>query len=363
MKQLRAVIYIGFIVVVCGVSAALAQCTSGACSLNNPALKSPTHMTTTGGSVSAAPPATVSQGVQQAGGLAGSSTASTSNNSDNKGTTGPAAAADPDLVIGKGDLLQVSVFGAPDYDYQVRVGNSGVVSLPLIGETTVAGMTIQGAQKMIEKRLADGGYFSTPRVSIFVRDYATESISVLGEVQKPGMYPLLGNSRLLDVISAAGGTTPKAGMTATITHRATPDNPETIHLPLGATDAKNNVQVQPGDTVMVAKAGIVYVVGDVKMPSGIVMDKPQITILQAIAMAQGVNPTASLSGARLIRRTPAGPQEVPVALQKILQAKAPDLPLQADDIIFIPNSKGKSALHRTMEAVIQAATGVAIYRP
>jgi polysaccharide export outer membrane protein len=173
---------------------------------------------------------------------------------------------------------------------------------------------------------------------------------------------MLGSRRLFDVISAAGGTTLKAGNQVTISHRDASRPAQTVTLTGNGSDfTSNNPEVLPGDTVVVQKAGIVYVVGDVRTPGGFVMDKPVVTVLQALAMAQGANITAKLDGARLIRRTGDQREDVPIALKKILSSQAADVNLQADDILFVPNSRAKSALHRGLEAIVQAATGVAIY--
>jgi polysaccharide biosynthesis/export protein len=274
----------------------------------------------------------------------------------------PPSASPSDLVIGAGDLLQIAVFGAPDFDKLVRVTSSGDVSLPFIGSVRLAGLTTTQAEKLVEKRLLDGGYFADPQVSVFEKEYQTQGISVAGEVQKPGIYPMLGSHRLFDVISAAGGTTPKAGNQVTISHRDASQPSQTLTLAGSASDSiNNNPEVLPGDTVVVQKAGIVYVVGDVRTPGGFVMDKPVVTVLQALAMAQGANTTAKLDGARLIRRTGDRREDVPIALKKILSAQAPDVNLQADDILFVPNSRAKSALARGLEAIVQTATGVVIY--
>lgn len=285
-------------------------------------------------------------------------------NTPNKAVGGAPSAPSPDLHIGVGDLLQISVFGAPDFDRQVRVSSSGEVTLPLLGPVHLAGLTAAEAEKLVEKKLVDGGFFNDPHVSVFAREYQTQGVSVLGEVTKPGIYPMLGSHRLFDVISAAGGMTPKAGNEVTVTHREGNKGVENVTLKGNGSDStKNNPDVLPGDIVVVQKAGIVYVVGDVHMPGGFVMDKPQVTVLQVLAMAQGANPTAKLDGARLIRNSGGQRTEVPIALKKILSSKAPDVTLQADDILFIPNSAAKSAFRRGMEAVVQAAVGVAIYHP
>ena len=125
----------------------------------------------------------------------------------------------------------------------------------------------------------------------------------------------------------------------------------------------SNVMVRPGDTVVVSKAGMVYVVGDVKEPTAIIMENPHLTVLQAIAMAHGTNPTASLKSVKLIRKGNSVPQEIAIPLNMILAAKEPDLVLQPDDIVFVPISTAKMATRRGLEAILQAATGIAIYRP
>ncbi len=267
------------------------------------------------------------------------------------------------MVIGSGDLLKIGVFGAPESDQEVRVDPDGNVSLNFIGAVHVAGLSSNAAQDLIAKKMQEGGFYTHPQVTVFTKEYATQGVSVLGEVLKPGVYPLLGSRRLFDVLSIAGGTSPKAGKVVSITHRDHPETPISVSLSNDANESvKSNIEVFPGDTVLVSRAGVVYVVGDVHKPSGVVMDNgSDMTVLQAIAMAEGPNPTASLNKAKLIRRTPTGPQEFPLALQEMLSSKKPDMHLQAEDIIFVPNSVAKTATRRTLDAIIQTATGLAVY--
>lgn len=238
------------------------------------------------------------------------------------------------LIIGAGDLLEVTVYGASDFAKAVRVADSGDISLPLIGATHVGGLTIQQAEILVQQRLSDGGFFTNPQVSIFEREYATQGISVLGEVQKPGIYPLLGQHALFDAVSAAGGLTPKAGNKIMITRRANPRDPQTVVLPSNQTfPPETNVAVFPGDTVVVSKAGIVYVVGDVRMPGGFVMENSQLSVLQAIAMAQGTNSTAKLDKTILIRKSTDGPQQTPIPLKNIMTAKTADIQLDRKSVV------------------------------
>lgn len=269
-----------------------------------------------------------------------------------------------DLLIGAGDLLEVSLYGMPDFKTDVRVNSGGEISLPMIGTVPVAGLSVEQAETLIAHKLTEKNLFNDPHVTVFEKEYATQGISMLGEVQKPGIYPLLGSRKLYDALSAAGGTTPKAGRYVLITRRNDPQHSVRVPLLTGAPESmENNVIVEPGDTVLVSKAGVVYVVGDVHQPGGFVMENGnEITVLKAIALAQGTNPNAKLDSARLIRKTPEGPQDVPLSLTKIMAAKAPDPQLQADDVVFVPNSAGKSAAKRGAETILQMATGIAIWR-
>lgn len=269
--------------------------------------------------------------------------------------------ASTNIIVESGDLLEVSVAGAPEYRYEVRVASTGDASLPMLGNLKVAGLSASQAEAAIAQRLQEKGFFNDPQVSVFVKEYAAAGISVLGEVQKPGIYPLPGNRTLLDAISAGGGVTPRAGKTVTITRRDGKNNPEIY--PISQSNGQmTNVAVQPGDTIVVSKAGMVYVVGDVKEPTGIVLDNPHLTVLQAVAMAHGTNPTASLKGATLLHKTTGDtPQQTPIPLNDILTAQSPDIELRADDVVFIPNSRAKTIRLRTFEALVQTATGIAIW--
>src|SRR5205085_2673331 len=215
-----------------------------------------------------------------------------------------------EILIGPGDLIEVSVYGAPDYIKDVRVGSTGEITLPLAGTVKVGGLTPAQAEALIAKRLSDGNFFNDPLVSVLEKEFTTQGISVLGEVQKPGVYQLPGPRRLFDALSAAGGTTPRAGNTVSLYHRSDSQKTEVVTLSYdGKSASQSNIYVYPGDTVLVSKAGVVYVVGDVRLPGGFVMENSHMTILQAYAMAQGANPTAALERAQLIRK--AGPESQP----------------------------------------------------
>jgi len=255
------------------------------------------------------------------------------------------------------------VIGAPDVNCKARVSASGDITLPLVASLHVAGMTAEEAQATIEKKYKDAEILKSPQVLVLVIEYASQGVSVLGEVLKPGIYPLLTSRRLLDLMSQAGGVTPTAGRTITITHRDHPLEPTTIVLSRDPRqNTASNIDIIPGDTIVVAKAGVVYVVGAVGKPGGFTMDANDgLTILQAIALAEGPKTDAAMDKSKLIRQTPNGPSEIPVPLHKILASKTPDIRLQSDDILFVPSSAVKSGARRSLEAILQTATGVIIY--
>ena len=265
------------------------------------------------------------------------------------------------LKLGAGDLIEVSVYNVPELATKARVGNSGDIYLPLIDYVHVADLTAEEAQTVIEKRLADGGFVRNPHVTIFVDESSSQGVTVLGEVGRPGIYPDLGDHKLYEIISEAGGFTASAARRVNIIRR---NQPRALNVTLPrnlADDLTGNVEILPGDTVTVPRAPIIYVVGDVGRPSGLLVDNGSLTVLQAVALAGGTNKTAKMSGVRIIRKGPSGMFETKVPLKKMLEAKAPDLTLQADDILFVPVSGGRVLAARTFDAAMSAATAVTIY--
>jgi|SRR5712664_2990828 len=269
------------------------------------------------------------------------------------------------LQISAGDLLEISVYDTPDLSGKLRVDEHGNISLPLAGDLTVSQMTAEQAARAIEAKLLREEILKDPHVLVTVLEYSTQGVTLLGEVKQPAVYPLLGPHALLDLISAAGGFTPEAGELVTITHRAEPNNPVAVKMgtkPGSTTRPFNNVDIRPGDTIMVSHAGIVYVVGDVGRPGGFLIQRSgHLTVLRAMALAQGPNKTAALNSAKLIRQTDDGREELPVPLKKILSNKAPDRALADGDILFIPSSGFKNAMV-TAESVLPSAAGASIYR-
>jgi len=267
----------------------------------------------------------------------------------------------PDSRLGTGDLLDISVYNVPELNTKSRLGNNGDVYLPLIDYVHLAGLTVAEAQALIEKRLSDGGFVKNPHVTLNVDQSVSQGASLLGEVARPGVYPIIGEPRLLDVVSAAGGFTASAGQSITVTHRNQSDKPVTVPLNRKLTDnPASNIAVSPGDTILVHKADLVYVVGEVGRPSGFLMNSDNLTVLKAIALAGGTTRLAKMNGVRILRKGPNGMTETPIELKKMLQAKLPDIPLKAEDILFVPSSMSKVVMTRSVDLALQAASAASI---
>ena len=334
-----------------------------------------------------------------------------------------------DYRIGPQDLLDINIFEAPELNRTVRVSENGEVSLPLLGGIHVVRLTARELENTLAAKLRE--FLKDPHVSVMVTAIESHPVSVIGEVNKPGVFQVRGSKTLLEMLSMAQGLAPDAGdevlvmrnagynrgqddgaqttragsgerdskdtdgiksgagsgdnensgalkQNATASMEATNDagtkqgqqGGDTIainlrHL-LNSRDPRFNVPIYAGDIVKVTRAGIVYVVGAVKKPGGFtVKGNEQMSLLKAIALAEGLSSTSSKGHTRIIRTDEGSGKrsEIPVELGKILDGKAPDMNLQAADIVFVPNSTGKTVLFRSTDAIVNTASGVAIFHP
>lgn len=264
------------------------------------------------------------------------------------------------VKLGPGDLLDITVFDSPELTTHARITSEGEISFPLLGTVHVGGLSPQATQELISERLVKGDFVRVPAVSVFVAEYASQAVYVIGEVMRPGPYPLMGSHRLVDFISAAGGFTARAGKILTITTHADPDHPRSIDF--GSTGNDTNPEINAGDSITISQAGIVYVLGDVTRPGGFMLNRDEtLTVMQALALAEGTLSTAAKSSAKLIRTTPKGREEIPVNLKAVLKSKTIDLAMQSNDILFVPGSTTKGVI-KGVETVLPAAAAASIYR-
>ncbi|HEX8925323.1 MAG TPA: polysaccharide biosynthesis/export family protein, partial [Terriglobales bacterium] len=211
-------------------------------------------------------------------------------------TTSSAAA----LKIGPGDLLEVSMYDNPDLSGRFRVDEKGCITVPLLGALTVEGLTAEQAAARLQERYKSEQILKAPQATVFIAEYATQGITVNGEVKNPGLYPALGVRMLNDVIAAAGGELPTAAAKAIIIHKADPANPVTVdYRPTALTPEMQRIQIMPGDTITIPRAGVVYVLGAVQRPGGFALEGRQtLTVMEAMALAQGTVRGASLKRVR-----------------------------------------------------------------
>ncbi len=277
----------------------------------------------------------------------------------------PCVAQTESLLIGPGDLVDVDVFDTPEMAQSVRVTDAGTVRLELIGELKVSGETPASAAQLVERALVDKNIMRTPQVTVKVEEYATQNVSISGEVRNPGTFPITTPQPVLTVLSLAGGLTDMADRNVTIErHR---DTSQRIQYYLAnnaekALSVSDGVMVYPGDIVVVPRAAIVYVLGDVAKPGGyaITTNDSRLTVLQAVAMAGSANKTSVQSHVRLIRKTSEGQQELSVQLAAIEKGKQPDLILQPDDILYIPFSWMKNVAMNAA-SITASTSSAAIY--
>ncbi len=293
-----------------------------------------------------------------------------------------------DYRIGPNDQLQVTVFDAPDLSQTVRVGGDGEISLPLLGTIKAVGLTPRELELVLQALLRQT-YMKDPQVTVTVTEMQSHSVSVMGAVKQPGVFQIRGTKTLLEMLSMAQGLAPDAGNAVLVMRGAGIDvaSPSSAGTKAGAAngtpvlassvssdkggesktievslkrlldsgDPQYNVSIYPGDIIKVKAAGIIYVVGDVVRPGGFpIQANGHITVLQALALGEGMGPDADQSKAKIIRVAENGQKiELPIKLNKILAGKDPDLSLQPKDVLFIPKNGAQAAGRSALKTLAQ----------
>lgn len=235
--------------------------------------------------------------------------------------------------VGPGDILRITVYDNDDLRTNVRVDDSGTIIMPLVGRIKVADMTIPQVSDLITKKLADG-YIVNPQVNVFIEEFRSKKVVILGHIKRPGLVELSGSISLLELISKAGGLTIEAGNTATIKrNKKSQDENDVIVIDLTALiekgDLSQDKQIFDGDTVYISKAGMCFITGQVKSP-GAYACTGKTTILKLVAIAGGFTGKASRSGVKIVRKE--GDEN------KVYKDIELDTPLQVDDVVIVPES-------------------------
>lgn len=253
--------------------------------------------------------------------------------------------ATTDYKVGPKDLLEISVFGLNDLNRTVRVSEDGKISLPLLGEVDVSGLTKAECERKISQLLEEG-YLQNPQVTIFIREYKSNRVSMLGAVRNPGPYELLGSQSLLQVISQAGGMTNEAGNDIIIMRPLPDGTTRTIRISIESLilrgDATLNILLEPSDIVNIPidKLVHVFVFGQVRNPGALEVKRSNLpTLLRAIAQAGGFSDRASQGGV-IIKRVDEKGKEVNIRIncKDIIKGKIKDIQLQENDVVYVPET-------------------------
>ena len=274
--------------------------------------------------------------------------------------TPSAMAAPEDLVkvrLGPDYVLQMDLYDTPEMDATLRVDEGGDVSLPLVGRVHVGGDTLVEAQDAIAKALRDGEILKAPQVTLNVVQFAPLYVTILGEVQAPGRIQLLAPRTLDEVLAEAGGETSAAGNQIEVRH-ADGSSPTQL-LYVAGKDPKQlgTTKVSPGDTVIVPRAGAVYVMGSVSRPGAYLMvNGGSLNLLEAISLAEGTTLRASVSNVEILRPNGEGYTRLRVPLKKMQKGDVSPTPLMANDIVYVPVSEAKSIFLDGATIMAAAAT-------
>jgi polysaccharide export outer membrane protein len=293
-----------------------------------------------------------------------------------RGSTGP------EYALGNGDQIVIHVTDLDDIsDKPLRIDPNGFIDLPLAGRIQAKGLSLEALKAELKTKLSK--YITNPQISINLVASDSQPVSVIGEVNTPGVHQLTGSRRLLEVLSMSGGLKPDAGPTVMITRQ-----PQwgAIDAPHAHTDPvtgystvtlsmdelmssrvpQDNLVLKPDDVVSVPKAELIYVVGNVHKAGGFQLSTHEtITLTKAISLAEGLTPDNAAGRARILRAVPDSngtPKEIPVDIDKIFAGKAPDVQLYANDVLFVPHSRVKATSRRAIDAAIGITTGLLIYR-
>lgn len=247
---------------------------------------------------------------------------------------GKAFTANSDYQVGDGDVLRVTVYNHPDLTTVVRVSGGGTILFPLVGQLEVDGLTVDQVADKVAGALANG-YLVNPQVSVFVEEFRSKKVTVIGEVKNPGLYELSGQTTLLELISKAGGLTQNYGDTVTIHRKNASEGSGTQVLTINLKNVLENgassldVPILDGDSVVVAKARVFFVTGEVSRPDAYKFEEGT-TVIKAITMAGGFTNLAAKSKVKVYREIN--------GKKNVAERVSMDMPIRPDDVIVVPES-------------------------
>lgn len=237
-----------------------------------------------------------------------------------------------DVLLGAGDVLKISVYGNPDLALETRVSEAGEITFPLVGNVALGGLSVSAAEKKIGGLLESGNFLRKAQVNIIVTSLQSQQVSVLGQVNRPGRYPIEGKRSVMDILAMAGGISPDGGdMISLIRQRAGKASKEVIDVidMIRNANLSRDVDLTGNDLIYVERAPRFYIYGEVQRPGAFKLER-NMTVLQALSVGGGLTPRGTERGVKVKRRTAEGVME-------IISAKHDDL-LQVDDVVYVQES-------------------------
>ncbi|MET3132133.1 polysaccharide export outer membrane protein [Oxalobacteraceae bacterium GrIS 1.11] len=245
-------------------------------------------------------------------------------------TLGTAGAAE--ILLGAGDVLKISVYGSPDLSLDTRVSEAGAITFPLVGTVPVGGLSVAAAEKKIGGMLETGGFIRKAQVNIIVTTIQSQQVSVLGQVNRPGRYPLEGKRSLMDMLAMAGGLNVDGGDTVSLIRKrngnTTKDIVDIVEM-IRSGDLNRDFDLAGNDVIYVERAPRFYIYGEVQRPGAFRLERA-MTVLQALSVGGGLTARGTERGMRIKRRDDTGKMQV-------LDAKHDDM-LQIDDVVYVRES-------------------------
>jgi polysaccharide export outer membrane protein len=266
--------------------------------------------------------------------------------------------------VGPGDVLSVRLYGTTEYAQTERVGFDGTIRLPLIGTLRAQGLTAHQIADLVATKLTDAGMYRDPQVTVMVTESPNQIVTVIGELH--GVVPLPNEKRLFDVLSTVGGLPPTASHLITI-NRPGVDQPIIVDLGTDPSrSARADVPVFAGDTIVVSRVGVVYLIGAFKTQGAIpIQQNSPLTLMQVAALGGGPGFEGKANDLRIIRTIGVDRKVVHVDIKKIMNGQEPDPVLQTDDIVFLPTDAMKAAIKSGGISTLLGIASIIIlaYRP
>ncbi|MYN47369.1 polysaccharide export protein EpsE [Pseudoduganella sp. FT93W] len=243
-----------------------------------------------------------------------------------------AGAQAADAVLGPGDVLKVTVYGNPDLNTDTRISDAGTITFPLLGPVEIGGLSSAAAEKKISGLLETGGFLRKAQVNILITQIQNQQVSVLGQVNRPGRYPIEGRRSVMEMLAIAGGIAVDGGDTVSLIRKrngsTTKEQIDIVGM-VRSGEMNNDFEVTSNDIIYVERAPRFYIYGEVQRPGAVRLER-SMTVLQALSAGGGLTPRGTERGLVIKRRDAHGKQQ-------IIDAKQDDL-VQNDDVVYVKES-------------------------